>query len=251
MSEEQIQTALGAAVAVAVVSDTSIDRQKSLASETSREVLQSVERSEDRAMEAKLQRMSEHIAGANNLGGDWTVYLLNDGTPNAMTPGGGDIFVNTGLIAFTETEAQMAMILAHEMAHSHEGHVVENIRDSTLIGIAAVLLGERLGGDAQQIGVELGTSAVLAGYSRGAEREADDLGFEYLVRAGYHPAEAAKPFLRFDAAFGSTDNLSHFFTGTHPHSKDRAASMAAKAAQVEARGIANTAEFSQLTAKYR
>jgi predicted Zn-dependent protease len=137
-----------------------------------------------------------------------TVLVLCDPTLNAFAMPNGRIYLHTGLLAWLDNEAQLAMILGHEMTHVANRDAVRFARDAAnptvlltaptvgsgdavdaavLSPTAGVLLGGRL---------PLAATAAITGYSRDAEREADAGGMAGLVRAGYDVREAPKVYER-------------------------------------------------------
>lgn len=122
-------------------------------------------------------------------------YVIEKDSYNAFASPAGHIFVNSGLIEAMESEEELAGVIAHEIAHVSLRHISKKIERSKKIGmatlagvIAGVLLGS--GGAAEAASaVTVGTLAagqsVALAYSRDDEAEADQVGLEYLNRAGY------------------------------------------------------------------
>ena len=252
LSDAQVQELVNASLAVAVASDTSTDRQRSLANSATEAYLRGNRRSSDRALEQKLQRMVNQIAAANDLGSQWTVYLIDNDQPNALTPGGGVVMVHDSFLEIATSEAQMAMILAHEMAHSTQAHAVQKQRDLTLANVVVTAVGQRADAGLEQTVLGLVANASVSGYSRGKENEADRIGFGYYVNAGYDPFEAADLFRNMSRTFGERDNVTHALHGTHPRNGERAAALESMANRVNGGGTrVTTSEFERLTRKYR
>jgi len=134
------------------------------------------------------------------------VIVLSDPTLNAFAMPNGRIYVHTGLLAGLDNEAQLAMILGHEMTHVVNRDAVRLARDAAsppalltaptvgagdaidaavLSPTAGVLLGGRL---------PLAATAAITGYDRDVEREADAGAMASLVRAGYDVREARKVY---------------------------------------------------------
>jgi predicted Zn-dependent protease len=122
-------------------------------------------------------------------------YVIKEDSYNAFASPAGHIFINSGLIAAMEKEEELAGVIAHEIAHVSLRHISKKIERSKKIGmatlagvVAGVLLGS--GGAAEAANaVTVGTLAagqsVALAYSRDDESEADQIGLEYLNRAGY------------------------------------------------------------------
>ena len=112
----------------------------------------------------------------------YLVHLVSDPRVNAFALPGGHLFVTTGMMGFFESEAEVAGILGHEMAHVDLKHCIELVQYERAAN--------RLGG---QPLAELATLTRLfnAGYSATLEAEADRQGILYAAKAGYHPQGAA------------------------------------------------------------
>jgi len=110
---------------------------------------------------------------------------------NAYAFPGGSIAATRGILVELETEAAMAALLGHEIGHVNARHTAEQMSKGLLAqlfvsGASIFASAYGYGNLAQQLGM-LGAGALLAHYSRDNEREADALGMEYMVRAGYNP----------------------------------------------------------------
>ena len=154
-------------------------------------------------------------------------YVIQDDEYNAFATPGGYIFFNSGIITAFENEAELAGVLAHEIAHVVCRHISQKVDRSkkmamaTLAGIAAgALLG--VGGAAALTVSAIGQSAMLA-YSREDESQADQLGITYLVDSGYggRGFMTALEKIRSRQWFGSDDFPTYL--STHPGSEDRIA----------------------------
>ena len=147
-------------------------------------------------------RVGKNIATKSGLGNaesDFTVTLLNSPVNNAFAIPGGYIYITRQLVALCNSEAEMAGVLGHEVGHVAARHSKKRQRQSTIANILGVggqilggLLGDNggilgaLGGAAKQYSGTLAQLLTLS-YSRGQEEQADDLGIQYLSKAGYDP----------------------------------------------------------------
>jgi predicted Zn-dependent protease len=111
---------------------------------------------------------------------------------NAYAFPGGSIAATRGILLDLENEAQLAALLGHELGHVNARHTAEQMSKSTLINLfvggLSTVVGTQssgLGSLTSQLGM-VGAGALLASYSRDNEREADALGLEYMVQAGYN-----------------------------------------------------------------
>lgn len=120
------------------------------------------------------------------------VTVLDSPEVNAFALPGGYIYITRGIMAYLNSEAQLAGVLGHEIGHVTARHAVRQQTTSTLAGLlgtaAAIGTGSRVVGDLSNT---LGT-VLVRGYGRGHELEADRLGAEYLARLGYDPKEMLK-----------------------------------------------------------
>jgi len=125
---------------------------------------------------------------------DFQFYVLDSPEVNAFATPGGYIYITRGLMAYLNTEGDLAAVLGHEIGHVTARHAARQHSASQITGLGAAI-GTMIGeafipgisavGGQELIGV-LGT-AYLRGYGRDHELEADRLGAEYLARSGYDP----------------------------------------------------------------
>jgi predicted Zn-dependent protease len=205
--------------------------------------------------------------------------VMSDPTLNAFALPNGHVFVHSGLLSRLDNEAQLAMILGHEMTHVTHRHALSFERDAankqilyTVLAVAAsigvaVASGSRarsgdyvgaavLSQTANAIlglGLQLAAIAAINGYGRDLEREADKEGMARLVRAGYDPKEAPKIFKLLQSEGKDRGSLETFFFGSHPKLQERfdTTSDFLKASYTEAAAkpdtIQNTEDFSLRT----
>jgi predicted Zn-dependent protease len=148
-----------------------------------------------------------------------------DATINAFTFGGGILYFNAGLIARVENEAQLSMVMGHEIAHVTERHIPRGIERRWGVGVLGGLAstGARATGYGHAIdqAFDYSMNAAVNGHGRALESEADEVGLEYMVKAGYDPREAPVVFEIFLKEFGDPPPLKHFFYGSHPANVER------------------------------
>lgn len=125
----------------------------------------------------------------------YTVTVLDSAQVNALALPGGYLYVTRGLLALARDEAELAGVIAHEIAHLNARHVAQRQTAAVGTSVLGALVGSVLGRNAVEGIVSRGTAGLLASYSRGQESEADRLAVKYLARAGYDPF-AVRDFLR-------------------------------------------------------
>ena len=182
--------------------------------------------------------LGEKIAKAShrpNL--DWRFTIIDDPTLNAFATPGGYVYMYRGLLAHFNTEAELAGVLSHEIAHITARHAVRGMSTaqvtSLIIGLAAAQVP---GSSLSQSGFNLMNQIINKGYSRKYESEADDIAKEYLGATGYSQ-DAMADFL---VTMKSTDELEkeiaekegrpastgyHGIFSTHPSTEDRIEAM--------------------------
>lgn len=187
-----------------------------------REILAKTPPYQDAGVQAYVSRIGQLMAAQshrNNL--RFTFTVLDDPAVNAFALPGGYVYITTGLMAYLNSEAELAGVLGHEIGHIADRHNVQQASWNAVGGLAASVIGEKLGNKEliNTIG-ELG----LSNYSRNQELEADGLGAEYLARAGYDPANMANVIATLQAydqfKGGSSDPYRDLFS-THPNNDVR------------------------------
>lgn len=155
---------------------------------------------------AYVTRVGQNIAlqsGLSNARTDFTVTLLNSPVNNAFAIPGGYIYVTRQLLGLMNDEAELAGVLGHEVGHVAARHSKRRQNAATrnaILGVLGTVLGGAigdsggllggLGGLLQNNSMQIAQVATL-GFSRGQELEADQLGAQYLAKAGYDPAALA------------------------------------------------------------
>ncbi len=141
---------------------------------------------DDAKLQAYVNEVGQRAAKASHRPElQYTFTVLDSQDINAFTPGGGFVYITRGILSFLNSEAELAAVLGHEIGHVTARHPVRQQSQSALAGIGAAAIGVFTGsGDLANLANYAG-AALVSGYGRDQELEADRLGAEYLVRVGY------------------------------------------------------------------
>ena len=218
-------------VSVSPAGTSNFQRQQIIGNDLAQRALGVMKRSDDTQLEDYLNAIVTRLKttpahGASNL--FYKVYLVDSPHANAFTPGGGHIFVTTGIVTKLRTEGQMAMVLAHEMAHNRASHVVKG-HDGQSLNKRVTAFGKRVFDDGLGVpwlssGVKALADTSLSSYTRAQEEEADRLGFRYFVSAGYDPHEAPRSFAALITVNAQKKSIFDVFDG-YPEGIRRAEEM--------------------------
>lgn len=157
----------------------------SLGRELNKRILAQVPVYEDKALQRYVQAVGERVAEASHRSGLYYRFTVLDRPEiNAFALPGGYIYIFRGLLAYLNSEAELAAVLGHEVAHVTARHAVRQHRNQLLAQILATAVAIEAGGQVADMSQILG-AAILKGYGRGLELEADRFGAEYLAASGY------------------------------------------------------------------
>ncbi|ACB50146.1 unknown [Crocosphaera subtropica ATCC 51142] len=170
--------------------------------------------SRNRALIERVDRIGQRLArNSSRPNLPFTFQVIQDDSINAFATMGGFVYVNTGLIAAAENEAELASVVGHEIAHITERHSIKQMRNVAISQglMSAAGLNEN---DIVNLGVQL---AVNLPNSREAELEADQVGLQNLRQAGYAPIGMITFMKKLTQKGGSPPA----FLSTHPGSSQR------------------------------
>ena len=177
----------------------------------------------DRAISEYVNRLGQNLVRNSSAKVPFTIKVLDSDEVNAFALPGGYLFVNTALILKTENEAELAGVLAHEIAHVAARHGTRQATRGELINYASIPL-IFMGGwagyairQAAQLAVPLG----FLKFSRAMEMEADHLGIEYLYKAGYDPTALVDFFERIEPLSKKKSSVVSRAFSSHPMTGDR------------------------------
>ncbi len=139
---------------------------------------------DDPALQARVNRIGMSlVAVCDRKELPYTFKVLNSNEINAMAAPGGFIYIFKGLVDLMPSDDELAGVIGHEIGHVVKRHTVRQMEKSLGMSILFAVLFRERGAFLQSMAYD----AIMAGYSREDEREADYLGFVHSYRAGYNP----------------------------------------------------------------
>lgn len=199
-----------------------------------KEVKKKSKRSTNRRWTEIVNRVAARIEVASGESYQWEIILIESNEVNAWCMPGGKMAVYTGIMPVVKTEAALAAVLGHEVAHATMKHgkkryaraIQENLI-GLVVGGAAVVAGQLLCKDSTcklltgLVGAAAGFAVEFFNrkFSRQEETEADKVGQTYMAKAGYEPAESIRLWERMEKAHGGKTPPE--WLSTHPSEKTR------------------------------
>jgi predicted Zn-dependent protease len=190
--------------------------------------------SRDAELNAMVQRVGKRIAAVAPLANaQWEFVLFDDPkTVNAFCLPGGKVGIYTGILHITQTEAGLATVIGHEVAHAVARHGAERISQGLLLEMGGQALDAAMAQNAAKTRSMVmaayglgGAVGVALPHSRMQELEADRIGLIYMARAGYDPREAVEFWRRFAAYSQPHGGRTFEFLSTHPVDERRIAQL--------------------------
>jgi predicted Zn-dependent protease len=153
----------------------------------------------------------------------FTIKVIDDDSINAMALPGGFFYVNTGLILAADGEAELAGVMAHEIAHVSACHAARENTRGNLMNIASIpliMVGGPIGYAAYE-GAGLALPLTFLKFSRSFEAEADYLGLQYMYKSGYDPQAFVAFFEKIEALEKKKPGTLSKAFASHPQTPDR------------------------------
>ena len=153
----------------------------------------------------------------------WSFQVVDDPAVNAFALPGGPIYATRGLLTHLNSEAELAAVLGHEIGHVTARHTASQLSKAQLAQLG-LGVGMILRPDLAQYGqlAAAGLQLLFLKHGRDAERQSDDLGFRYMMQAGYDPREMEDVFATLGRV-GEASGASRLplWLSTHPNPEDR------------------------------
>ncbi len=181
-------------------------QEVALGNQAYQDILKKEKLSTDRRMAAIVERVGKRLAKVSSMPNlKWEFKLIESKQQNAFALPGGKVAIYTGILPMCKTEAGLAAVMGHEIAHAIARHGAQRISQQLLItgalGAASISLANSENRNIILAALGLGaTYGITLPYSRDNESEADQIGLTYMARAGYDPNEAVQFWTRFSKA---------------------------------------------------
>ncbi|MDD5087282.1 MAG: M48 family metallopeptidase [bacterium] len=203
----------------------SVQEETQLGFDSFAQIKNETPQSNDATKTAQVRAVGERIAAHVHLPqAEWEFVLFQaDETPNAFCLPGGKVGVYSGILPLTQSDAGLATVIGHEIAHAAARHGGERMSQALVAELGGVALSVALQNKPEQtrelamtaygVGATVG---VILPYSRKHELEADQMGLMYMAKAGYDPREAVAFWQRFKAWSDQQGGSTPEWLSTHP-----------------------------------
>ncbi len=187
------------------------------------QIEQSMKLIQDPVVNEYVNRVGQNLVRNSDAKVPFTIKVVDADEINAMALPGGFFYVNSGLILAADDEAELAGVMAHEIAHVAARHATRGATRSQLANIMTIPLifvGGGIGYAAREA-AGIGLPLTFLSFSRGFEAEADYLGVQYMYKAGYDPNELVNFFEKIQAQEKKKPGSLAKAFATHPQTPDR------------------------------
>ena len=201
-----------------------------------------------------VNRVGQNLVRNSDAQVPFTIKVIDSDVVNAMALPGGFFYVNSGLILAADEEAEMAGVMAHEIAHVAACHYGREMTRANLLQMASIPF-IFMGGAIGYAGYEAAGLAIpmtFLKFSRGFEAEADYLGVEYMYRAGYDPSAFVSFFEKIQAMEKKKPGTLSKAFDTHPQTPDRIEKTQSEIRKIlpsKPQYVVTTSEFDEVKAR--
>lgn len=232
----------------------SLEKEIQLGQQVAAEFEQTARLVEDPVISEYIDRLGQNIVKHSDAKVPFHIKVVDTDEVNAFAFPGGYFYINKGLILAAENEAELAGVMAHEISHVTARHATERMSKGQYLQLAA-LPALFVGGYWAQMGIQnalgLGINLELMGITRESEREADQLGIQYLWNTGYDPNAFVSFFEKMQAQEESKPGRLAGWFRTHPSTDDRIVAALDEQRHLPEKDsyIVNSSEFERIKAR--
>jgi len=234
----------------------SLEREIALGRGLAQQVEQQSRLMQDPVISEYVNRVGQNLVRNSDAQVPFTIKVIDSDEVNAFALPGGFFFVNSGLILAADTESELAGVMAHEIAHVAARHGTRNASKAELanwMSLPLIFFGGPIGFAARSAAGLLLPMKFLQ-FSRGAEREADYLGLQYLYKTGYDPQAFVDFFEKIQTKEKTRPGTLAKAFSTHPLTPDRINASEAEIKTIlppRPEYVVTTSEFSQVSDRLR
>lgn len=232
----------------------SVEKQVAMGRSFAQQLEAQVKLVNDPVVSEYVNRIGQNLVRNSDAQVPFTIKVIDSDVVNAMALPGGFFYVNSGLILAADEEAEVAGVMAHEIAHVAACHAAREMTRGTLLQMASIPF-IFVGGGIGYAGYEAAGIASMFGFlkfSRGFEAEADYLGIEYMYRSGYDPSAFVSFFEKVQAMEKKKPGTLAKAFDTHPQSADRIAKSQDEIRKIlpaKQQYVVTTSEFDEVKAR--
>lgn len=218
-----------------------------------RQIRQSAKLVQDPELNDYIESLGYRLAAASDAPAyGFTFFLVRDNSINAFAGPGGYIGMNTGLLLAARNESEVAGVMAHEIAHVTQRHLLRAFEAAERMSlptaaalIAAILIGSQdsQAGQAALVGLQAASAQFQINFTRENEHEADRVGIQTLARSGFDPMGMPSFFERLHQQTRLYGSRLPEFLSTHPVTTNRIAESTSRAEQYPQTGRKDTLDF--------
>ena len=201
----------------------SLEKEMALGKGVAQDIERQAKIIDDSVISEFVNRVGQNLVRNSDVKVPVTIKVIDAEEVNAFALPGGFFFVNSGLILRAETEAEMAGVMAHEIAHIAARHGTRQATRGQIVNLATIpliFMGGWAGYGARQAASVLIPVGFLS-FSRGFESEADLLGLQYLYKAGYDPTAFVDFFEKLQSDEKRKPGTMSKVFSSHPPTDDR------------------------------
>ncbi|SPE32666.1 Peptidase M48, Ste24p [Candidatus Sulfopaludibacter sp. SbA6] len=201
----------------------SLEKEIALGKQLAQEVEKEAKLVDDPLPAEFINRLAQNLARNSDIQVPVTAKMIASEQVNAFALPGGFLFVNSGLVLKAETEAELAGVMAHEIAHVAARHGTRQASRGQIANLASlplIFLGGWVGYAVRQ-GAGLAVPLTFLKFSRGFEQEADLLALQYVYKAGYDPTAFIDFFERIEALEKRKPGTASELFRSHPNTASR------------------------------
>jgi predicted Zn-dependent protease len=232
----------------------SVEKQVAMGRSFAQQIEAQVKLVNDPVVTEYVNRIGQNLVRNSDAQVPFTIKVIDSDVVNAMALPGGFFYVNSGLILAADEEAEVAGVMAHEIAHVAACHAAREQTRASLLQMASIpfiFVGGGIGYAGYEAAGLAGVFGILK-FSRGFEAEADYLGIEYMYRSGYDPSAFVSFFEKVQAMEKKKPGTLAKAFDTHPQNADRIAKSQDEIRKIlpaKQQYVVTTSEFDEVKAR--